>query len=125
MTALPVVVLDRLELEQVLFNLIKNSLDALQDGGSVAVVARRVEAELWLEVRDDGPGVPPQLLDRIFEPFFTTKPVGKGTGLGLSVCYGIVQSWGGRIEAKSDVRGGTMMRIRLPLHEESAAKVAK
>jgi two-component system NtrC family sensor kinase len=113
--ALPAVTLDPVELEQVLVNLIKNALDALTQGGRVQVVARRIGDAVVLEVRDDGPGVPPEYLPRLFEPFFTTKPVGKGTGLGLAVCYGLVQSWGGTIEAESEPGCGTVMRIRLPL----------
>ncbi len=111
---LPQVLVDPLELEQVLVNLINNSFHALARGGRIQIAARRVDEELHLEVRDNGNGIPPELLDRVFEPFFTTKPVGQGTGLGLSVCYGIVQSWGGRIEAESEPGRGTTMRIRIP-----------
>ncbi len=107
--------LDPVELEQVLINLIKNSLDALTNGGHIQVSASRQGDEVVIAVRDDGPGVAAQNLQRIFEPFFTTKPVGKGTGLGLSVCYGLVQSWGGRLEAESDTGRGMTMKIRLPL----------
>ena len=72
-----------------------------------------------LEVGDDGCGMTPEVLDRIFEPFFTTKPVGKGTGLGMSICYGIVHSWGGRLEAESEPGRGTTIRIRLPQPERA------
>jgi two-component system NtrC family sensor kinase len=117
---LPPVLLDPLELEQVLVNLIKNALDAQPEGGRVIIRAHRAGDELRLEVQDEGPGVPPELLERIFEPFFTTKPAGKGTGLGLSVCYGVVQSWGGRIEAESGSGRGLLVRIRLPLRDLTA-----
>jgi two-component system NtrC family sensor kinase len=112
---LPEALLDPVELEQLLVNLIKNALDALPQGGRIDVVAYHQKDAVCLEVRDDGPGIPSGQIQRIFEPFFTTKPVGKGTGLGLSVCYGIVQSWGGRIEAESEPGRGTVMRITLPL----------
>ena len=118
---LPPALLDPVELEQVLVNLIKNGIEAQPEGGTVRLSARRAGGELLLEVRDDGPGVAPELIERIFEPFFTTKPVGKGTGLGLSVCYGIVQSWGGRLEAESGGGHGLLVRIRLPLPEGRAA----
>ena len=113
---LPSVLIDPVELEQVLMNLIHNSFHALPNGGHIHIIARSERNEVFVEVKDDGAGIPPEDLERIFEPFFTTKPVGKGTGLGLSVCYGIVQSWGGRIEAESEPGKGTVMRIRIPLH---------
>jgi len=84
-------------------------------GGEVRVAARLGDDEVRLEVRDNGEGIPPEIMDRIFEPFFTTKPVGQGTGLGLSVCYGMVQSWGGSMEAESETGQGTTLRIRFPL----------
>ncbi len=68
-----------------------------------------------MEVVDNGTGLPPEELERIFEPFYTTKPVGEGTGLGLAVCYGIVQSWGGKIWAKSESAKGTSMYVSVPL----------
>jgi len=112
---LPEVLADPLDLEQVLINLIQNSFHALSNGGTIRITARHQSNELLLEVEDIGSGIPPEVLDRIFEPFFTTKPVGQGTGLGLSICYGIVHSWGARIEAQSEPGGGTTMRIRFPL----------
>ncbi len=102
---LPRAVLDPIELEQVLVNLITNSIQAMAAGGTIRVRARPAADEVVLEVVDNGPGMPPEVLERVFEPFFTTKPVGQGTGLGLSVCYGLVRSWGGRIEVGE--RAGT------------------
>ncbi len=102
----------RTELEQVVFNLVKNALDACEPGGTVTVSARPG----CLEVVDDGAGVPADLLPRIFEPFFTTKPVGSGTGLGLSVSYGIVTDHGGTIDVYSPGPSGrgTVFIVRLP-----------
>ncbi len=116
---LPDVMIDPLELEQVLVNLINNSLQALPEGGQVRIVGKQVGDEVLIEVIDTGNGIRPKDLQRIFEPFFTTKPVGEGTGLGLSVCYGIVKSWGGIIEAESEVGKGTTMRIKIPLSNDS------
>lgn len=116
---LPLVLIDPIELEQVMVNLINNSFQALPQGGHIDVQVRREDNWVDLEVKDDGSGIPPEILERIFEPFFTTKPVGKGTGLGLSVCYGIVQLWEGRIEAKSQPGKGTTMLIRIPIKEGS------
>jgi two-component system, NtrC family, sensor kinase len=117
----PPVRLDPLELEQVLVNLVTNSIQAMPAGGTVRLRTRVVSGEVWLEVEDDGQGMAPEVRDRVFEPFFTTKPVGHGTGLGLSVCYGIVSSWGGQLEAESEPGRGTTMRIRLPMAEPVAA----
>ena len=119
---LPRVLSDPLELEQVLVNLINNSFHALPSGGNIRIGARHVDREVLLEVRDNGIGIPPEVLDRIFEPFFTTKPVGQGTGLGLSICYGTVHSWGARIEAESEPGCGTTMRIRFPLPDRKGSK---
>ncbi len=112
---LPPVIVDATELEQVLVNLINNAFHALPDGGRVLLGAHRAGDEVHLVVEDNGTGMPPEILDRVFEPFFTTKPVGKGTGLGLSICYGLVQSWGGVIEAESRPGEGTLIRLRLPV----------
>lgn len=112
---LPQVLADSTELEQVLVNLINNSMHAMEEGGTIDIAAKVEGQEVLLSVSDTGKGIEPEHLERIFQPFFTTKPVGQGTGLGLSVCYGIVRGWGGSIEAKSRVGEGTTITIRLPL----------
>ncbi|MFH1762682.1 MAG: ATP-binding protein, partial [Gemmatimonadota bacterium] len=98
---LPPAWLDANELEQVLANLVNNSVDSLKKGGAVGIAARLDGPHLVVDVTDNGLGIRPEDLDRIFQPFFTTKPVGKGTGLGLAVVYGIVRGWGGTITADS------------------------
>ena len=118
---LPQVLIDPVELEQVLVNLINNSIDALPKGGYIRVKARQEEDQVHLEVQDNGVGIAREELERIFEPFYTTKPTGEGTGLGLSVCYGIVHSWGGQIKADSEPGKGTTMRILLPLKRQNGA----
>jgi two-component system NtrC family sensor kinase len=121
---LPPAWLDANELEQVLANLVNNSLDALGKGGAVGISARRDGSEVVLEVTDNGSGIGPEDLDRIFQPFFTTKPVGKGTGLGLAVVYGIVRGWGGTIFAESVPGRGTTMSIRVPLATEGQQQLS-
>ena len=66
-------------------------------------------------IKDNGEGIPPELMSKVFEPFFTTKPPGKGTGLGLSVVYGIVRSHNGFLKVYSEVKKGTVFDIYLPL----------
>jgi two-component system NtrC family sensor kinase len=111
---LPPVLLDSTELEQVLANLINNSMYSINGHGSITVAARKEDQAIELSVQDDGCGIAPEDQERIFQPFFTTKPVGEGTGLGLSVCYGIVSNWGGEIAAQSAMGSGTVITIRLP-----------
>jgi len=112
---LPRVMVDPVEFEQVMVNLLNNSIDAMPEGGSIVIAARQEESNLHVQVIDDGTGVRPGDLPRMFEPFFTTKPPGKGTGLGLSVCYGLVQSWGGLISADSEYGKGTTIDLWLPV----------
>lgn len=119
---LPDVLLDPIELEQVLVNLINNSIDALPDGGEIVVSAYPDGELMHLEVTDNGVGIQAEDPERIFEPFFTTKPVGKGTGLGLSVSYGIVQSWDGEIRVESKRGKGTTMHIFVPLDPHVGTK---
>jgi two-component system NtrC family sensor kinase len=113
--SLPLLLVDPTELEQVLANLVHNSLQATDSGGRILVRASRDADAVLLQVADSGCGIPPEDLERVFQPFFTTKPLGEGTGLGLAVCYGIVRSWGGTIRAESEPGKGTRMIIRLPL----------
>ena len=115
---LPRVLLDPTELEQVIVNLVNNSLYATRGGGHIRVSAWRNGREVRLKVADDGCGIVGEDLERIFQPFFTTKPPGKGTGLGLSVCYGIVRNWGGSMEADSRPIEGTEITIRLPVPDK-------
>lgn len=112
---LPMVTVSPTEMQQVLLNLINNSLDAMNSNGGVIDVWTYCDGEdVLLDLEDNGPGIPQANLPRIFDPFFTTKPVGKGTGLGLSICYGIVKKMGGEITVNSTVGKGTAFHIRIP-----------
>jgi len=119
---LPTALVDSLELEQVMVNLINNSIDAMPNGGTITVKAARDQSRLNIQVADTGTGIDSHDLEHIFEPFFTTKPVGQGTGLGLSVCHGIVQSWGGSMEARSVPGEGTVMEIQVRLDQSGARR---
>lgn len=105
---------DPYQVRQVLINLVTNGLQAVSAGGTVALVVTGDEDNAVAIVKDDGPGIPPENLERIFEPFFTTKPPGEGTGLGLSVSRGMVEKLGGRIEVESKLGIGTVFRVVLP-----------
>ena len=74
-----------------------------------------------VEVKDNGTGIPPDVLPKIFDPFFSTKEIGKGTGLGLSICYKIVQQHGGRIDVVSKPGSGTTFSVWLPLKPPAEA----
>ena len=111
------------ELEQLLVNLVQNSLDACNRGDMVRVQVSIQGECLKLIVTDTGLGIPRETLNRIFEPFFTTKPVGHGTGLGLSVCLGIARSVGGSIEVESAPGHGTRVTVSLPLERATAAGI--
>jgi two-component system NtrC family sensor kinase len=126
---------DRQRLQQVFLNLIRNALEAVGDAGHVTLVARRHAAGAGapagrnllafgqcrhsgevvdIEVRDDGHGIPADVLPRIFDPFFTTKDVGKGSGLGLFIAFEIVEEHGGCVAVESEPGKGTAFHIRLP-----------
>jgi signal transduction histidine kinase len=116
---IPQVFADPHQLQQVILNLIINAEQAMVSAhGRGTLVARswhELERDMvLLELADDGPGVPEDVLPRIFDPFFTTKEVGKGTGLGLTVVYAIMQEHGGRISVQSPPGSGAAFRLELP-----------
>ena len=100
------------ELREVLMNLLENARDAVADDGAVMVSAHRVDGRIELQVRDDGPGIPADLLPRIFDPHFSTRS--SGTGLGLAIVRRLVESWGGSVDVHSQPGEGTSFRVRIP-----------
>ena len=106
---------NRDRLIQVLLNLGLNALDALGGAGSLDFgIARGPGDEVWLEVRDSGPGLRADVAERVFEPFYTTKPPGRGTGLGLFVSERIIDQLGGRIALRTREGEGTTFTVALP-----------
>lgn len=105
------------ELNQVWGNLIDNALDAVNDGGRVEVSAFRESRGVVVQIRDDGPGVSPEIRDRVFDPFFSTKPMGQGNGLGLDIVRRLVLHNDGAIEFESRP-GQTDFRVKLPIANE-------
>jgi signal transduction histidine kinase/ActR/RegA family two-component response regulator len=122
--ALALVLADADRLVQVFLNLLLNAAQAMEDGRAERNHIRlgtRIDGDrLAIEVQDTGIGIPSEALDRVFDPFFTTKPAGAGTGLGLSICHTIVTALGGTIEVESEVGFGTLFRVVLPVHRETA-----
>ena len=108
---------DRMRLEQVIINLLRNALDATkgEDDPSVDVLLT-VGDTVRLSVRDNGPGV--DNLDALFEPFYTTKQPGDGVGLGLAISSGIVNDLGGRLTAHNAPEGGAVFEVQLPIYKE-------
>ncbi|HET9134249.1 MAG TPA: ATP-binding protein [Gemmatimonadales bacterium] len=94
-----------------------NAADATQGRGHITVTTRGEPGWVVLELADDGPGIPADVLPKIFEPFFTTKGPARGTGLGLAICYGIIADHHGRIDVQSEP-GRTTFRIALPAVRE-------
>ncbi|MDK1020583.1 MAG: ATP-binding protein [Candidatus Hydrogenedentes bacterium] len=101
--------------QQVILNLLKNAVQAVPDGGTVAFHSFQDANCVVLEVDDNGPGIPPGNRSQIFDPFFTTKP--NGTGLGLWIVYRLVESMHGVIVVESEVGRGTQFRVTLPATE--------
>ncbi len=114
---LPKIKSDKGLLEQVFLNVIKNAIDAVEEGGIVMVsTGVKDKNTAFVSIRDNGPGIPSDKLRHIFEPFFTTKERGKGTGLGLFVSYGIMKKLGASILVESEIGKGTTFTLEIPLH---------
>jgi PAS domain S-box-containing protein len=111
---LPKVLGDRVQLEQVLMNLMLNAIEAMRDAnGSMTIASKATEdGHLLISVSDNGVGIPTDKIDRVFDTFFTTKP--QGTGMGLAISRSIVESHGGRLWAASDSDRGSTFRFTLP-----------
>jgi two-component system NtrC family sensor kinase len=119
---LPQTLADAAQLQQVVLNLIMNAEQSIVLGrgdeprtGHIIIRSKRLAGDrLAMEVSDDGPGIPPEIVSRIFDPFFTTKPPGVGTGLGLSIVYGIIQEHGGEVSVDSLQGRGATLTVELP-----------
>jgi len=121
---LPRISADAGQLEEVFLNLISNARDAMDqtERDRILTISSSYIEENEIPyvvalVKDSGMGIPQENMEKILEPFFSTKPVGKGTGLGLSLCFGIIESHGGKLDVKSSVGEGTEMRIYLPVKQ--------
>jgi C4-dicarboxylate-specific signal transduction histidine kinase len=116
---------DHNHLQEVLLHVLQNAQHAVREahtGGVLSISVKPTATGVRIEVKDDGPGIPPEHLPRIFNPFFTTKQPGEGRGLGLSVAHSIVAEHGGRIWAENIPEGGAVFTIDLPIGEPEPAR---
>ena len=124
---LPLVLCDGAQIEQVLLALMVNAMDAMPQGGNLWVSSKADETNdtVRVIVRDDGTGIPPDILPRLFEPFLTTKETGRGVGLGLAISRSILERHNGSIEVQSEPGRGTIFTITLPWDTENATQTSK
>jgi signal transduction histidine kinase len=102
------------EIVSAIVNLVVNAIDAMPDGGSIRVRTGSDERHAWIEVEDEGPGIPPEVRERIFEPFFTTK--GKeGSGLGLAMVHACMQRHCGSVQLDTAPGKGSTFRLLFPI----------
>ena len=110
------------QINQVIMNLVVNAAQAMgPQRGTITLRTGSDGEQVWIEVSDNGCGIPNDTLQKIFDPFYTTKPVGQGTGLGLSLSYGIIKRHLGQIRVDSEVGVGTRFRIELPVRQTHKA----
>jgi C4-dicarboxylate-specific signal transduction histidine kinase len=117
---LPVVQGDRIRLQQVVLNLIVNAIEAMSGAGDgarelVISTGKDASSSVLVDLRDSGPGLDPEGLDRLFDAFYTTKP--RGMGMGLAICRSIIEAHGGRIWATANVPHGAAFKFTLPVGE--------
>jgi signal transduction histidine kinase len=123
---LPTVSCSPAQINQVWMNLLVNACDALEEVkprflGTISKPSVMIETQnmgeknVMIKIRDNGAGIPENILNTVFDPFFTTKPIGQGTGLGLSICYAIVERHRGKIQVRSQPDLGTEFSVILPI----------
>jgi len=113
--------LDDNQIEQVLINILLNAIHAINEKGMINIRSRinKKDKHVYIEIRDNGYGIPQDKLKKIFEPFYTTKA--DGTGLGLSVSYGIIKNHQGTVDILSELGTGTVITVGLPIIDKSRA----
>jgi C4-dicarboxylate-specific signal transduction histidine kinase len=121
--ALPMILGDRVQLQQVIINLVMNGIEAMQSVADrpreLVIRSRQDEAQVLLSVTDCGVGISTENADRLFNPFFTTKS--SGMGMGLSICRSIVEDHGGRLWATANIPHGATFQLTLPVYADTAS----
>jgi signal transduction histidine kinase len=120
---LPVIQGDRIQLQQIVLNLIMNAVEAMSEASNgsrdlLISTAEDISKGVVVTVRDSGPGLSPESLGRLFDPFYTTKP--DGMGMGLSICRSIIEAHGGRVWATANLPQGACFHFSLPAHGVNA-----
>jgi signal transduction histidine kinase len=124
-SGLPPIRADRKQIQEILFNLIRNAGQAIERNGTITVRARQsLNGRVQIEIQDTGCGIPEEHLGKLFTPFFTTKGEGQGTGLGLFVVNRLVERNDGTISASSARGAGTTFTLEFPAHESALAQSA-
>ena len=123
---LPLIQTDRVEVQQVILNLVINAIEAMSGTSEgpreLLISTRNSDSGVLVAVRDSGPGLPPESLDRLFSPFYTTKP--SGMGMGLSICRSIIEGHGGRVWAAANTPQGASFQFILPAHGSDGMALA-
>lgn len=105
------------QINQVIMNITVNAAHAIEEFGTIHIRTGTQDHKVWIEIEDNGEGIPEHIISRIFEPFYTTKPIGKGTGLGLSLSHTIIEKHNGLLEVESTPGSGTKFKIWLPIKQ--------
>lgn len=116
----------RLRLQQVLVNIINNALEAMsgQRDPTIEISLSMTTDKITIELRDHGPGLPPETMDQVFDAFFTTKDAGVGMGLGMSISHNIISDFGGSLTARNHPDGGAVFTVTLVANHGTDAKEA-
>lgn len=115
------ILVDRVQIQQVLLNLMNNAIEAIGRSGKIRINVYPVGGMMRFKVSDTGPGVPPERVSKLFEPFSTTKP--SGMGMGLTICRTIVEAHGGELWYEQGPAGGATFAFTLPLLDEETSDV--
>jgi len=130
--SIPLVIGNAQRFEQVIINLLINARDGLEEKQKlngdnfhklIEIKSYQKKQFIFVEVKDNGIGIKPDVLDKIMLPFFTTKEAGKGTGLGLSISFGIIKEMNGNIEIQSEFSLGTSLQISIPIENKVEKKI--
>jgi signal transduction histidine kinase len=108
------------EIQQVFLNIISNAVQAMEGKGKLTLTSQQENGFIIVQIRDNGPGIPPEYISKVFDPFFTTKDQGEGTGLGLNIVHRVVKQNGGDIKIESEPGGGTTFVISFPVNGENS-----